>query len=909
MERLHILDGYGYIFRAFYGLAGGGDRRNVRLTTAGGMPTGGLFVYARMLIRLHLDVRPERIVVVYDAPGPTFRSGLDPQYKATRSETPDDLKVQMPYFQPLTEAFAWPVVRVPGFEADDVIAALVDKARARDWDVTIYTGDKDMMQLVDEHVTCVDSLRQITYDIERVTKKFGVPPKQVRDWLAMVGDKSDNVPGMAGVGKVTATKLLSQFGDIDGILANTASLKGKMKQRFEDPEAIKQLLLSRKLVTLAREVDPGKALDELKPGEWDGERLRGLFEELEFQVLLETLEPQDKSVVVSGDARTAVEPIIVTRDNVEVIDEFVRAAAEAKKLGIYAEPDGLRADRAKPIGFGLATADSPPLYIPLEHRYLSAPKQVPAADLPTSLLELLADPSVEVFCHDAKAAIRTLRRVGIQLAGVTCDTMLAAYIDDSSSGNYGMERVVNGFGGVVLPPKKSLLGKGKNAISFESVLVEIAADYVGSAAVGIFHAADALRKRLAKAKLSHLHDELELPLAKLLADVEDIGIRIDVNFLRSLSAELGGQLAELEHKIFELAGGPINVGSPKQLGALLFDRLGLTSPKMKKTKGGAYSTDHEVLESLRNSHDIIPPILEYRELIKLKGTYIDALPPLVSPTTNRLHTSFNQAVAATGRLSSQDPNLQNIPVRTELGRRIRNAFIPDDGCSLVSADYSQIELRVLAHLSGDPVLTRAFNNDIDVHSQTAAEVFGIPLDEVGKHERRVAKAVNYGLVYGQSDFGLSRALDIPRAEAKHYIETYFRRFSGVADFMEEIVAKARLRSSAETILGRRRPIPDLTSSNYQRRQAAQRVAQNTPMQGSAADIMKLAMLRVGDMLRESSFDARCLLTVHDELVLEVPVDQAEELGNAVKTAMENAYQLKVPLCVDIGIASNWTDAH
>jgi len=904
MERLHILDGYGYIFRAFYGLAGGSGGRGVRLTNSAGMPTGALYVYARMLVRLHKDVHPERIAVVFDAPGRTFRDDLDSEYKATRRETPEDLKVQMPYFRPLTEAFCWPVLSVEGVEADDVIATLARAARKRDWDVVIHTGDKDLMQLVDDHVTVVDSLRQATYDSAKVAEKFGVPPAQVADWLALVGDTSDNVPGVTGVGKKTAASLLERFGSIEGILGNTAKLKGKQKERFSDADQLERLALSRKLVALKDDVEVGVALEELKPRPWDGERLRKLLEELEFQALVASLEPgtiDADAAENAGHAEIATEAV----DSVARLDEIAQAARESGELALYVETDGARPDRARVVGLAVATDERAAAYVPIAHRYLSAPTQLPADQVAGWLRPLLADAGIDVVCHDTKAARRVLKRMGVELSGAAFDTMLAAYLIDIDP---AVERVLLAVAGRDIPPRKALLGRGKSAIEFEAVAVPDAAAYCGRISAGLLAARRSLEKRLAAAEQADLLRDLEQPLALLLADLEDAGITLDVAHLSALSDQVGGQIAEIERRVFAIAGEEINLGSPKQLAALLFDKLGLRSGKMKKTKTG-YSTDHEVLESLRDAHEIVAPILEHRELIKLKGTYIDALPPLVNPATGRLHTSFNQAVAATGRLSSQDPNLQNIPIRTELGREIRRAFVAADGMTLLSADYSQIELRILAHLSEDPRLLEAFKNRVDIHTQTAAEVFGIPMDEVGAHERRVAKAVNYGLAYGQSDFGLARALDLPRREAKHYIDTYFARFARVREFMEELVESARESGYATTILGRRRPIPDLGAKNHQRRQAAQRIAQNTPIQGSGADILKLAMLKVQERLEGAGLDARMLLTVHDELVFEVAGDQADALGGLVKQVMESTCELRVPLVVDIGCAPSWADAH
>jgi DNA polymerase-1 len=917
VQRLHILDGHGYIFRAHYGLATGGkDRQPVRLNTSKGMPTGALYVYSSMLIRLHLDVHPERIAVVFDSGRRSFRSDLDASYKANRNQAPDDLRVQLPYFRPLTEAFCWPCMAVEGVEADDVIATLVRRARERDWDVVIYSGDKDLMQLVDDHVVVIDSMRQITYDAAGVEKKFGVPPALVGDFLAMVGDSSDNIPGLSGVGPVTAARLLGEYGSIEGVLAHTSELKGKMKERLTDPAELDKLARSRQLVALKRDVDVPFELDDLVPQPWNGEPLRRLMEELEFQALIERLEQKTiaGATPTNGAARSAGaaevddperQPVLVT--TAEQLAELAAAARTAGKLAIHIERDGQREDRAKLVGLAVAVPGRAPAYIPLQHRYLSAPVQLGLADL-APLAAVWGDPAIQVVCHDAKGVYKTLAASGMPLGGLAEDTMLAAYLLDSSQDDVRLEQVAEDVLGVALTGQRALLGSGRTAIPFEAVAVEDAARHAGRSAAAVLSAGKVLAGRLGQGGLEGLWRDLELPLARLLARIEATGVRIDVAHLRALAEKLNGDLADLERRIQELAGEPVNVGSPRQLGQLLFEKLGLKSERMKRNKTG-FSVDHEVLDAMRDLHPIIAPILDHRELTKLKNTYIDALPPLMNPATGRLHTSFRQAVAATGRLSSTDPNLQNIPIRTELGRAIRRAFIADPGKILVSADYSQIELRILAHLSGDPVLRKAFAEGIDVHTQTAAEVFGIPLDQVGPTERRVAKAVNYGLAYGQSDFGLARALDIPRSEARHYIERYFERFSTVRRFMEEIVEKARRSGASMTVLGRRRPIPGLGARDYRARSAAERIAQNTPMQGSGADIMKLAMLRVDRLLAQRGFRAELLLTVHDELVLEVDADQADDLCPALVAEMEGAYELDVPLVVEIGRGQTWADAH
>ena len=920
-ERLHILDGHGYIFRAHYGLATGGkDRAPVRLSTAAGMPTGALYVYASMLIRLHLDVRPDRIAVVFDSGKPSFRSEMDAEYKANRNEAPDDLRVQMPHFRPLTEAFCWPCFSVDGVEADDVIATLVTRARAVGWDVVIFTGDKDLMQLVDEHVTCVEPMRGITYDVAGVEKKFGVPPRLVGEFLSLVGDTSDNVPGVSGVGPVTAAKLLAQYGSIDGVLAHTGELKGKIKERLTDPAELANLELSRRLVALRSDVEVPYELEDLVPRAWNGEPLRRKFEELEFQALIDRL--AQKSVAGTGGEDKSVSggagaELLAELDKPEMAPrvlgdagEVARVAAAAREVGrlaLHFEADGQREDRQRVVGLAVAVPGHAPAYLPLAHRYLSAPSMLAAADL-APLGEVWSDPEVRVVCHDAKVAYKALAGLGHPLGGVADDTMLAAYLLDSSTDDVTLNRVVQGALGVELPDLKSLVGTGHKAIGFEAVAVDNAARHVGRAASAVMATSDILNARLGQAGLADLYRDLELPLARLLARVESIGIRIDVGHLRGLSEKMQADITGLESRIQELAGEPINVGSPKQLAHLLFEKLELKSDRMRKTKTG-YSTDYDVLDAMRDQHPIVAPILDHRELIKLKNTYIDALPPLVNPATGRVHTSFRQAVAATGRLSSTDPNLQNIPIRTELGREIRRAFVADPGKVLVSADYSQIELRILAHLSKDPVLMKAFAEGIDVHTQTAAEVFGVALAEVTAEQRRVAKAVNYGLAYGQSDFGLARALDIEREEARRHMDRYFERFATVKRFMDGIIAEARRAGASFTILGRKRPIPGLTARDYRLRSAAERVAQNTPMQGSGADIMKLAMLRVDEMLAERGFAAEMLLTVHDELVLEVDAGQADELAPALVAAMEGVVQLDVPLVVETGRGQTWADAH
>ncbi|HSK01518.1 MAG TPA: DNA polymerase I [Kofleriaceae bacterium] len=917
-ERLYIVDGHGYIFRAHYGLMNisRGERREVRLSTAEGMPTGALYVFTRMLMRLEEDNAPKRMAVVFDDKSGvrTFRAEMYPAYKATRKDPPEELVVQMDYFAKVVTGMGWPVVTVPGVEADDVIATLVEQARARDWEVVIYSADKDIMQMVGEDVSMIDALHQKTYTREEVIKKMGVPPEKIPDFLALVGDTSDNIPGLHGVGDKTAAALLEQYGTLDALIAaNPVVPRIKIKQPFGDPEQLERVQISRQLVELRRDVPLPCALEDLVVGAWDLPGLLQLFTELEFQVLVEKVKvrmpPGDDVVVVPAPEATALTSVAAAPDarivlRADHIAELAAAARAAGRMAITVELDPERIDRAGLVAIVVAIPGQAPAYLPVGHRYIGAPAPPPAGDL-APLHEVLADPAIAKVAHDAKTVIRAFQDRGVAVAGVAEDTMVAAFLLDPTEKSEPGEAVVRRLAGVELPERATIAGRGKT--SLEAVPVERAAPWAGAIAHALLPIADELPRRLEASGLGALYRDLELPVARLLAEVERAGIHIDVAHFKALSGEVSAKVAELEAFIYEAAGTEFNIGSPKQLGELLFDKLGLETKGVRRTKTG-WSTEAETLEALAGAHPVVAPILEHRELTKLKGTYLDALPPLVSPRTGRLHTTFNQVVAETGRISSQDPNLQNIPIRSELGMRIRRGFVAAPGMVLIAADYSQIELRILAHLSGDPVLGAAFRDRIDVHTQTAAEVFEVPREEVTAEQRRIAKAVNYGLSYGQSDFGLARALDVPRTKAAEYSRRYFQRFPTIHKFMDDIVTLARAQGGARTLLGRWRPIPNLSSKSPQARHAAERVAQNTPMQGAGADLIKLAMLATARRIEREKWPARMLLTVHDELVFEAPPERAEEIGAALKQEMEAVYTLSVPLEVDVGIAGNWADA-
>lgn len=917
-ERLYIVDGHGYIFRAHYGLMNisRGERREVRLSTSEGMPTGALYVFTRMLMRLEEDNAPRRMVVVFDDKSgvKTFRAEMYDAYKATRKEPPEELVVQMDYFAKVVEGMGWPVIAVPGVEADDVIATLVEQARARDWEVVIYSADKDIMQMVGDGVSMIDALHQKTYTREEVIKKMGVPPEKIPDFLALVGDTSDNIPGIRGVGDKTAATLLDKYGSLDNLIAeNPVVPRIQIKQPFGDPEQLARIQISRQLVELRRNVPLPRELDDLVVGDWDLPGLLQLFTELEFQLLVEKVKvrmpPGDDVVVVPAPEVTALTSVeaapgtrIVTRP--DHLAELAAAARAAGRCAVMVELDPERIDRAGLVAVVLAVPGQAPAYLPLGHRYIGAPAPPPEGDL-APIYALLADPAVGKVAHDSKAVIRAFLDRGVVVAGIAEDTMLAAFLLDPTQNAAPAEAVALRLGGVELPARATIAGKAK--VSFEAVPVERAAPWAGAIAHALLPIADELPKRLADSGLASLYRDLEVPVARVLAEIERIGIHIDTAHFKRLGAEVAAKVETLERTVFEAAGVEFNIGSPKQLGELLFDKLGLETKGVRRTKTG-WSTEAETLEALIDAHPVIAPILEHRELTKLKGTYLDALPPLISQRTGRLHTTFNQVVAETGRISSQDPNLQNIPIRSELGLQIRRGFVAAPGKVLIAADYSQIELRILAHLSEDPTLGAAFRDRIDVHTQTAAEVFDVARDAVTPEQRRIAKAVNYGLSYGQSDFGLARALDVPRTKAAEYSRRYFQRFPTIHKFMDDIVTLARAQGGARTLLGRWRPIPNLTSKSPQARHAAERVAQNTPMQGAGADLIKLAMLATTRRIAAEGWPVQLLLTVHDELVFEAPPEIAEEVGGVLKDEMEAVYELNVPLVVDIGIAENWADA-
>jgi DNA polymerase-1 len=919
---LYILDAMNFLFRAFHALP--------PLTTTKGVQTGAIYGLCQMILRIEREQSPTHLCVVYDAPGDNFRYQIYGEYKAHRPPMPPELGGQLAMVRTVVEAFGLAQLEVPGFEADDIIATLARVARAADMEVVICSSDKDLMQLCGDGIGILDTMKNRRLGVPEVREKFGVAPEQVGDVLALMGDSIDNVPGVEGIGPKTAAELINKYGSLDGLLAAAGEIKGKRGAAIV--EAREAIRVSRQLVALREDVPLPKTLAELHRIEPDKERLRALFTELEFSRLAAQLSPSGAAAIAphaegpqpaaaAAPVPEQVAPVPPPPPATTILDAAALAAlvadiGAARTVGVAALYDGPSAVRADLVGLAFALPGGKRFYVPLCHRYLGAPVCLSEAQALAALAPVLAASGVAKHAHDIKTLEVLLRRRGLALGGATSDPMLAAYLLDASRTRYDLD-VVSGTERVLPTASRGAwLGTGAATRPGGDITVEEAGARLAAEAAAALALADVQGPKVAAAGMDALYRTMELPLAHVLAKIECRGVALDVNRLREIGQEVGASLVALEKDIHQQGGLSFNINSPKQLADVLFGKLGL--PIVRKTKTGP-STDADTLEELAALHPVPAKIVEYRVLAKLKGTYIDALPALVNPATGRLHTSFNQAVAATGRLSSSNPNLQNIPIRTEVGRRIREAFVAKPGHLLVSADYSQIELRILAHFSEDPAFLDAFRSGEDIHLRTAAEVFGVPPASVTAEHRRIAKAINFGLVFGQSDFGLAQVLRIPRAQARTYIDSYFARYAGVRAYMERAIADARETGEVTTLLGRRRPLPEIRATRAQDRAYAERIARNSPIQGSAADLLKLAMIRVDRAIDSGSApggggpipsrDAALLLTVHDELVFEVPDAQVEDFKRWVKSEMETVYKLAVPLVVEVGAGRTWGDAH
>ncbi|HEB99926.1 MAG TPA: DNA polymerase I [Thiotrichales bacterium] len=890
---LVLVDGSSYLYRAYHALP--------PLTNSRGEPTGAVYGVANMLRRLLKDYDPERIAVVFDAKGKTFRDELFEQYKAHRPPMPEDLVAQIEPLHALVQAMGLPMLVVPGVEADDVIGTLARQARARGLPVVISTGDKDMAQLVTDGVTLVNTMSDTTLDTRGVVEKFGVPPERIVDYLALVGDTSDNIPGVPKVGPKTAAKWLNQYDSLDEIIAHADEIKGKVGESLR--KHLAELELSRQLARIRTNLELPLALDDLSLREPDREALRKLFERLEFRTWLKEL------LESGGDAETVAQAgeyeTVLDWDRLEA---WLARLEQAPLFAFDTETTSLDYMQARIVGLSFAVEAGEAAYVPLGHRYPGAPEQLDRQAVLERLRPLLEESRPRKIGHHLKYDMNVLANHGIRLDGIAYDTMLESYVLDSTASRHDMDSLALKYLGHRNISYEEVAGKGAKQIGFEEVPLEQAAPYAAEDADITLRLHQALWPRLEEIpSLVGVFRDIELPLVPVLSAMERTGVLVDAEALARQSEELARRMHEIEEQAYQLAGQPFNLSSPKQIQEILFEKQGL--PVLAKTPKGAPSTAESVLAELALDYPLPRLILDYRSLAKLKSTYTDKLPRQIDPDTGRVHTSYHQAVTATGRLSSSDPNLQNIPVRTEEGRRIRQAFVAPPGKRILAADYSQIELRIMAHLSGDEGLLRAFAEGRDIHAATAAEVFGVPLEAVTPDQRRSAKAINFGLIYGMSAFGLARQLDIDRDAAQRYVDRYFERYPGVKAYMERTREKAHQDGYVETLFGRRLYLPEINARNQQRRQAAERTAINAPMQGTAADIIKRAMIRVHAWLDESGAGAAMIMQVHDELVFEVAEPEVEQVTAEVRRLMETAAELAVPLVVDTGVGANWDEAH
>jgi len=884
---LYLIDLSNYVFRAFHAIAS--------LSNSKGEPTNATYGTVSMLSKLVEDRKPAYLGVAMDSPGKTFRDALDANYKAHRPPPPPELSHQLKRCKEIVEAYRIPIFMGAGVEADDCIAVAVHRAREKGVRVVIASSDKDLLQLVDDVEACVmcwDAMRDRVYGPLEVQTKFGVRPSQVRDLLALVGDSSDNIPGVPGVGLKTAAELMLQFGSLEALYTRLDEVKKpRIRESLREHEAAARL--SQKLVSLDPDAPCDLDLETLRYGGADTARLRELFTELEFTRFL-------KAVPAPALVTDAYRPLLERAD----LERFAAAARAAGRLAIEVHATPREAMRAYVCGIALSHGKDSAVYVPMGHRYLGAPAQLGMSDIAEVLGPLLADPKLPKYGHDVKFTEVVLLRAGIPIAGVHFDSMLASYLLDPEAPN-DLHACAERDAGLAMKAYEEIAPKrrGQAQRGFDEIEVDEAARYAAQFPEVVLELAGRYGERLASGKLDKLLDELELPLAAVLAQMELVGVLVDPTALEGLGQEMSKQLTTLEQRAREVAGGDLNLASPKQLETILFDELKLKVTRRTKT---GRSTDAEALEAIAEDHPLPAIVLEHRAIAKLKGTYVDALPRLVHPDTGRIHTRWSQAVAATGRLSSQDPNLQNIPIRTALGKMIRRAFVAPPGSVFLSADYSQIELRVLAHLSKDPVLVDAFRTGQDVHVRTAMEIFGVDAKGVTDEMRRRSKTINFGVIYGMGEVALAKRLGIARSEASSFIQRYFERYRGVADFMDRTLAEARRTETVYTLLGRRRILPDLRNSDHMRRSYAERIAQNTPIQGTAADLLKLAMVRLSEPPVPG---ARMVLTVHDELAFEVPAGAADEAKAKVRHAMETVFPLDVPLVVDVGAGPTWAEAH
>ena len=903
-----LVDGSSYLYRAFHALP--------PLNNSKGQPTGAVKGVINMIRRLIKDYPGSNVVVIFDAKGKTFRDDIYPDYKANRPPMPDDLRSQIEPIHNIIKAMGLPLIATPGVEADDVIGTYARQATEKGLPVIVSTGDKDMAQLVSEQVTLVNTMTETAMDRQGVTDKFGIPPELIIDYLALMGDKVDNIPGVAGVGEKTALALLQGLGGLDAIYADldkVAELPVRgaksLGAKLEKEKA--NAYLSYELATIKLDVALEHEIDQIQPQHADQELLLTYFKELEFKSWITEIEEGGNTA--QEGAADAVLPEALETDyqtilDQQQLDEWLDKLNSAELFAFDTETTSLNYMEAKVVGVSFATEPGVAAYLPFGHDYLGVPEQLNEAEVWAKLKPLLEDPNKRKVGQHLKYDKNVLANHGIELQGIAFDTMLESYVFNSTASRHDMDSLAKLYLDTKTIKFEEIAGKGAKQLTFNQIKLEEAGPYAAEDADITLRLHQNLWPQIeADPSLNSVLTEIELPLVPVLSSIERNGALVSQSMLASHSQELAKRLQQLEQQAHELAGEPFNPGSPKQLGQILFEKLEL--PVIKKTPKGAPSTAEEVLVELALDYPLPKLLIEHRGLSKLKSTYTDKLPEMISPATGRIHTSYHQAVTATGRLSSSDPNLQNIPIRNDEGRRVRQAFIAREGYKIVAADYSQIELRIMAHLSQDQSLLTAFKEGRDIHQATAAEVFGVSLSEVSSEQRRRAKAINFGLIYGMSAFGLAKQIDVARGEAQDYIDTYFSRYPGVKSYMDNTRALAAEQGYVETLFGRRLHLPEINASNGMRRQAAERTAINAPMQGTAADIIKKAMISVDKWLNEQQIDAKMIMQVHDELVFEVAENIVPTFTQQVSELMAAAASLDVPLLAEAGVGDNWDEAH
>lgn len=895
---LILVDGSSFLFRAYHAVP--------PLTSPKGDPTNAIYGVSSMLRKLISEYQSEYITVVFDAPGKTFRNDLYDQYKAHRPPMPDDLRVQIKPLHDLIRAMGLPLIMESGVEADDVLGALAQHAEQQGFKVIISTGDKDMAQLVTDHIILENTMTNTRMDIQGVIDKFGVKPEQIVDYLALMGDSSDNIPGVPKVGPKTAAKWLEQYQTLENLVANADKITGKIGENLR--ASLGQLPIAKKLTTIKCDLDLPYDMDYLKRNTIDNDALKIVLAELGFLSWLKTLDNHVESIVVEEEKPAIIESTYETIFTHQHFNQWLERLENAQLFAFDTETTSLDYSKAEIVGVSFAVTPGKAAYVPLAHHYTGAPDQLNRTEILEKLRPLLENPQKAKLGQNLKYDTHVLANHDITLRGIAHDTMLESYVVNSTATKHNMDDLAKEYLGVTTIHYEDVAGKGAKQIPFQEVAIEEAGPYAAEDADITLQLHQVLMAKLQQhPSLLALYSEIEIPLISVLARIESNGVLIDTAMLSQQSLELAGHIVALEQRAHDLAGHSFNLGSPKQIQNILYDEQKI--PVIKKTPKGQPSTEESVLQELALEYPLPKLILDYRSLSKLKSTYTDKLPQQVDDKTGRIHTSYHQAVAATGRLSSSNPNLQNIPIRSEEGRKIRQAFIAPQGYKIVAADYSQIELRIMAHLSADVGLLKAFSAGEDVHRATAAEVFGVAVDQVTTDLRRSAKAINFGLIYGMSSFGLAQQLGLSRSQAQSYIDLYFARYPGVKSYMDNIRDQAREQGYVETLFGRRLYLPEIKSRNAARRQYAERTAINAPMQGTAADIIKRAMIKTDQWLLEDKPDAKMIMQVHDELVFEVAENQVETCSALIRNIMSSAADLNVPLLVDIGAGNNWDEAH